>query len=85
MTMLESSQLWVKVYVPETELARVHLGQTGGGASWMALADGRVFSGHVGQIASEAEFLPRNVQTQERPRARGVWGEGVRGQRAAGC
>ena len=27
MTMLESSQLWVKVYVPETELARVHLGQ----------------------------------------------------------
>ncbi len=26
-TMLESSQLWVKVYVPETDLARVHVGQ----------------------------------------------------------
>ena len=62
MTMLESSQLWVKVYVPETDLARVHVGQK---------ADvrvdsfaGRVFTGHVGQIASEAEFLPRNVQTK---------------------
>ncbi len=62
MTMLESSQLWVKVYVPETDLARVHVGQK---------ADvrvdsfaGRAFTGHVGQIASEAEFLPRNVQTK---------------------
>lgn len=27
-TMLEASQLWVKVYVPETDLAHVHLGQS---------------------------------------------------------
>ena len=26
---------------------------------------GRVFNGHVGQIASQAEFLPRNVQTAD--------------------
>ena len=26
-TMLEASQLWVKVYVPETDLAHVQLGQ----------------------------------------------------------
>ena len=26
-TMLEASQLWVKVYVPETDLAHVRLGQ----------------------------------------------------------
>lgn len=61
MTMLETSQLWVKVYVPETELARVHLGQPA-----TVLVDGiaKTFAGRVGQIASEAEFLPRNVQTQ---------------------
>ena len=61
-TMLESSQLWVKVYVPETELAHVHLSQRA-----MVEVDGvrgRTFDGHVGQIASQAEFLPRNVQTK---------------------
>jgi len=59
--MQESSQIWVKVYIPETELARVHLGQAA--SIRVDGADGRVFNGHVGQIASEAEFLPRNVQT----------------------
>jgi multidrug resistance efflux pump len=62
MTMLESSQLWVKVYVPETELARVHLGQRA--AVSVDSFGGRIFDGHVGEIASEAEFLPRNVQTK---------------------
>jgi HlyD family secretion protein len=62
MTMLESSQLWVKVYVPETELARVHLGQQS--TVRVDSFGGRAFAGHVGMIASEAEFLPRNVQTK---------------------
>jgi multidrug resistance efflux pump len=62
MTMLESSELWVKVYVPETDLAQVHLGQRA--AVSVDSFGGRVFAGHVGQIASEAEFLPRNVQTK---------------------
>jgi multidrug resistance efflux pump len=62
MTMLEASQLWVKVYVPETDLAHVHLGQR---ASVRVDSFGdRLFQGHVGQIASQAEFLPRNVQTK---------------------
>lgn len=60
-TMLESSQLWVKVYVPETELAHVHLGQR---AVVRVDNSSRAFDGHVGMIASEAEFLPRNVQTK---------------------
>lgn len=59
--MQESSQIWVKVYIPETELARVHLGQTA--SISVDGAKGHVFKGHVGQIATEAEFLPRNVQT----------------------
>ena len=62
MTMLESSQLWVKVYVPETDLAGVHVGQAA--AVHVDGFGGRAFAGHVGQIASQAEFLPRNVQTK---------------------
>jgi multidrug resistance efflux pump len=61
MTMLESAQLWVKVYVPETDLAHVRLGQR---ATVKVDSFGRTFEGHVGMIASEAEFLPRNVQTK---------------------
>jgi multidrug resistance efflux pump len=61
-TMLETTQLWVKVYVPETDLARVRVGQKA-----TVKVDGtgrRAFDGHVGQISSQAEFLPRNVQTK---------------------
>ncbi len=61
-TMLETSQLWVKVYVPETDLARVHVGQKA--TVKVDSFGGRAFQGHVGQIASQAEFLPRNVQTK---------------------
>jgi multidrug resistance efflux pump len=63
LSMLEPSQLWVKIYLPETDLARVRLGQ-----SAQVRVDsfpGRGFTGHIGQIASQAEFLPRNVQTRE--------------------
>ena len=61
-TMQESSQLWVKVWVPETRLSRIRLGQH---------ADVRIegfsqnFTGSVQQIASQGEFLPRNVQTTD--------------------
>lgn len=62
-TMLESSQLWVKVYVPETDLAHVHVGQTA--TVRVDGLNGRAFEGRVGQVASQAEFLPRNVQTPD--------------------
>lgn len=61
-TMLEASQLWVKVYVPETDLAHVQVGQHA--TVRVDSFGGRAFKGHVGQIASQAEFLPRNVQTK---------------------
>jgi HlyD family secretion protein len=61
-TMLEASQLWVKVYIPETDLAHVHLGQDA--TVRVDTFGNRAFTGHVGQIASQAEFLPRNVQTR---------------------
>ena len=61
-TMLEGSQLWVRIYVPETDLARVKVRQ-----SATVHVDGlsREFHGHVGMISSQAEFLPRNVQTPD--------------------
>ena len=62
LTMLEASQLWVKVYIPETDLAHVRLGQHA--AVRVDSFSGRAFEGRVGQIASQAEFLPRNVQTK---------------------
>jgi HlyD family secretion protein len=63
LTMLEPTQLWVKVYVPETDLSRVKLGQ----AARVTVdgMPGHAFTGHVRQIASAAEFLPRNVQTPD--------------------
>lgn len=61
-SMLEASQLWVKVYVPETDLAHVRVGQNA--TVHVDSFGSRAFQGHVGQIASQAEFLPRNVQTK---------------------
>ena len=74
LSMLEASQLWVKIYVPETDLARVRLGQS---AAVRVDSLGRSFIGSVQQIASQAEFLPRNVQTRD-DREHEVFGVKVR-------
>lgn len=74
-SMLEASQLWVKIYIPETDLARVHLGQQA--AVRVDSLGGRSFAGTVEQIASQAEFLPRNVQTRD-DREHEVFGVKVR-------
>jgi HlyD family secretion protein len=62
-TLLERDQIYVRIYIPETELGRVQVGQK---------AEVRVdsfpktiFDGVVEQINQQAEFLPRNVQTRE--------------------
>jgi RND family efflux transporter MFP subunit len=74
-TMLESSQLWVKVYVPETDLAAVRVGQSA--HVEVDSLQGRSFTGHVQEIAAQAEFLPRNVQTRD-DRQHQVFGTKVR-------
>ncbi len=74
-TMLESSQLWVKVYVPETDLSAVRIGQAA--QVEVDALHGRTFAGHVQEIASQAEFLPRNVQTRD-DRQHQVFGVKVR-------
>ncbi len=62
LTLQEASQLWVKVYVPETRLSRVRLGQT---AEVRVEGFAKRFTGRVQEIASQGEFLPRNVQTTD--------------------
>jgi HlyD family secretion protein len=50
------------VYVPEAELGKVALGQT---ADVTVDSYSQGFPGEVSYIASQAEFTPKNVQTQE--------------------
>ena len=55
-------EVWVRAYIPETQLGRIKLGQTAQVSSdtWK----GRNYQGTISFIASEAEFTPRNVQTE---------------------
>lgn len=62
-TLLEPSQLWVKVYVPETDLSRLKIGHAANVT--VDSLNGRHFTGHIQEINSAAEFLPRNVQTRD--------------------
>ncbi|HEY0162452.1 MAG TPA: efflux RND transporter periplasmic adaptor subunit [Edaphobacter sp.] len=63
MTMLESSQLWVRIYIPETEMAKVKVGQQA--TVTVDSFGGKMFTGHLAQINASSEFLPRNVQTRD--------------------
>jgi HlyD family secretion protein len=65
-TMLELGdldQVTLTVYVPEDKLGQVHVGQRV--EVRVDSFPDRPFAGHVVAIADEAEFTPRNVQTQE--------------------
>jgi HlyD family secretion protein len=59
--MLEPSQLWVRVYVPEPQLGRVRLNQKA--EITVDTFPKRTFPGHVVEIRTQAEYTPRNVQT----------------------
>jgi HlyD family secretion protein len=59
--MLEPSQLWVRVFVPEPELGRVHVGQKA--AVKVDTFPDREFPGRVVEIRTQSEYTPRNVQT----------------------
>jgi len=58
---LEPSQLWVRVWVPEPSLGRVRLGQKA--AITVDSFPKREFSGKVVEIREQGEYTPRNVQT----------------------
>jgi multidrug resistance efflux pump len=59
---LEESQLWVRVYVPETQLALVRVNQPV--RVRVDTFPNQWFDGHIGSISSQGEYTPRNVQTR---------------------
>jgi HlyD family secretion protein len=63
LTLLNRDDRWVKIYVPETRVGAVHIGQ--GAAISTDTFKGRRFGGRVSYVASEAEFTPKTVQTRE--------------------
>lgn len=70
---LESSQLWVRVYVPETELHLIHIGQQ---VRVNVDADPKKpqeFAGHIAEVNPQGEYTPRNIQTRSQ-RADEVFG-----------
>jgi len=74
-TLLERDQIYVRIYIPETQIGRVHLGQKA--QIRVDSFPNQVFDGAVEQINQQAEFLPRNVQTVEE-RVHQVFGVKVR-------
>jgi membrane fusion protein YbhG len=57
---LEPNELWVRVYIPETQLNLVHVGMP----VRIRIDSGETFPGHVATVASRGEYTPRNVQTR---------------------
>ncbi|BCS55290.1 efflux RND transporter periplasmic adaptor subunit [Geobacter sp. SVR] len=56
-------QPWLRAYIPEDQLGRVKVGQKARVTvdSW----PGRFFEGRVSFISAQAEFTPKNVQTEK--------------------
>lgn len=63
---LRTDDIWIKVYVPETELGKVRLKQQA--ELTVDAYPKKRFRGEVYQIASESEFTPRNIQSVDERR-----------------
>jgi HlyD family secretion protein len=63
LTLMDPDDVWLRAYVPETEVGRLTIGQPA--AISVDAFPGRTFEGAVSEIASEAEFTPKNVQTRK--------------------
>lgn len=80
-TLLEKDQIYVRIYIPETEIGRAKVGQKA--EIRVDSFPNTVFDGEVEQINQQAEFLPRNVQTREE-RIHQVFGVKIRIHDAVG-
>ncbi len=74
-TLLLPQHLWVRVYVPETSLGKIKIGDQV--RLRVDSFPGKDFPGEVEQINRQAEFTPRNVQTVE-DRIKQVFGVKIR-------
>ncbi|MCK6481854.1 MAG: HlyD family efflux transporter periplasmic adaptor subunit, partial [Planctomycetes bacterium] len=61
-----AGDLWVKVFLPETEMGRLAVGREVGVT--VDSFPGRTFRGKVAWIGARAEYTPRNVQSPEERR-----------------
>ena len=62
-TLADLDHIWVRVYLPETELGHLRWGQDV--AVQTDSFPGKNFHGRVSFISSEAEFTPKSVQTEQ--------------------
>lgn len=63
LTLMDPKDMWLRAYVSETEVGRIRVGQQA--ALTVDAFPGRTFAGAISEIASEAEFTPKNVQTKK--------------------
>jgi HlyD family secretion protein len=63
LTLALDNPLWVRVYVPETDLPRIRPGMK----AWVTTDGfpGRRYEGWVGYVSPTAEFTPKSVETPE--------------------
>lgn len=71
LTLANIKDIWAYIYVPQTKIAQLKVGMEVQGR--LPELKGRVFTGKISKINSEAEFTPKNVQT-ESERTRLVFG-----------
>ena len=62
-TLADLDHLWVRVYVPETDLGKVHWGQVVDVRT--DTYPDKIYHGRISFISSEAEFTPKSVQTEK--------------------
>lgn len=67
-TITKTEPLWIRVYLPETELGNIDYGSRAiviTDTINPATGDKKRYRGHVGYISPIAEFTPKTVQTEE--------------------
>ena len=63
MTLSISDPAWVRAYVSESDLGKIHPGMKA--EIHIDSRPGKPYKGHIGYISPEAEFTPKNVETAE--------------------
>ncbi|HET7217501.1 MAG TPA: efflux RND transporter periplasmic adaptor subunit [Vicinamibacterales bacterium] len=61
--MVDMNRLYVKVYIPEPEIAKLKLGDRADVS--VDAFPGRVFAARISKIHDQAEFTPKNVETTD--------------------
>jgi HlyD family secretion protein len=62
-TVADTSRVWLRGFVDETDLGKIHLGQDVEVST--DSFPGKIYRGTLAFIASEAEFTPKTVQTNK--------------------